>query len=845
MIFSNPRCWSLRAAVVAAALLLVSSPAMSAALGRLAVASALGQPLNAEIEVLSVTPADMATFSARLARPEAYQEAGLEYVADLTGLVLTVVPRSNNSAVVRVTSNAPVVEPVLNLLVEVSWAGGRVQRQYAALLDPPGYGAQVAAAAATPPVLPPPASALPAPVIPMARLPLPPPAPPPAGVPAVAPAPAPPEAATAKPSAEPPPVADRQGPGKAAPARTPRSATEPAASPAPPAGGPGTYGPVRRGETLGKIAQQVAPDGATLSQALAALYAENPSAFIGENMNRLIAGAVLRVPSADEVTAIPPAIARKLLDEHRAGRPATLDELGYVPRSRAAPADAGTARGRVASAVDPERLPAPPAGADTLRLSRGPGEGGPVSAPDRLAGKQDELSAREQTVRDARARIIELQQQIRDVERLLALAAGGQGAGAAAAGGRSGELAVDTLPAPLPAPPGAAPAPTAATSPAGGPVAAPVPPPSAKARPPAPPRPEPTLLDRLRGDLLWAAALVVVGLGIGAILLLRRLQRPATGAPVPNVPKAPKAPGARAAAVPAGRPAAAPTVDDAAFLADLDKAIRAPASSESADPVAEADDLITHGRHNEAAEVLRAALTRNANQPQVALRLLELHHANSDAPGFAQVAEQLRGVVGESSALWRKAAQLGAQIDPGNPLYGDESNVPPPVPLSPLSPPALEPRPAEALAAAASAPSGEGEPDLAPPAPPAEVPPLDFVAGILAEPPKPRLESLPVEPLETDLPLLDLPSLDFAAPPTAPAPPDPTAGLLDAVLGADLSGDTTAAEASADGVGTRLDLAKAYLDIGDKAGARDLLEEVVRSGSPAQSAEAEKLLGSL
>ncbi|HEY2275313.1 MAG TPA: FimV/HubP family polar landmark protein, partial [Steroidobacteraceae bacterium] len=46
-------------------------------------------------------------------------------------------------------------------------------------------------------------------------------------------------------------------------------------------------------------------------------------------------------------------------------------------------------------------------------------------------------------------------------------------------------------------------------------------------------------------------------------------------------------------------------------------------------------------------------------------------------------------------------------------------------------------------------------------------------------------------------------------------------------------------------VGTKLDLARAYMDMGDPDGARNILEEVMSEGSPAQKQEAQRLMESL
>lgn len=806
--------------------------ARAAALGRLSIGSALGQPLVAEIEVSSSTPADLTSLSARLAHPDAYRAASLEYAADLTRLEFTVQPRGTGRAVIRVTSATPITEPVLNLLLEVSWASGKLQRQFALLLDPPGYGTQVAAIAAAPSVIPPPAASVPPPAVPM---------------PALRPAVPPTARAIGTPGGA-VPAAPAAAPAAAAPAPAARSsARPPAALPQGPlAGSANSYGPVKRGETLGEIAQQVRPEGVPLPQVVAALYAENPGAFQGENMNRLMAGSVLRVPSAEQVKSISLADARKLVAAHLSGQRISLAELGSLPQARGdgtAPEAGKASRGRLSAAIDPARLAPQPGGTDTLKLSRGPDEGrGAASAA--LAAKQEDLTAREQSLKDARARIVELQQQIRDVERLISLAgtAGSSGAGSAGAAASPGAPAGTGAPlsgvtttlasAPQPSSDPAKGAGPAAAGDAAAPVSPPVvmpagPPPPAKARPPAPPPPEPTLLDRLQGDLFWLAALVVLASGIGSILLLRRRQSQPGAASAPVMPEAPRA------RTPAKAPAAsvspepkAPEPEEPEFLSALDQGrATAPVVAE-ADPVAEADSLITYGRYSQAEEVLKTALAGKGNRPQVALRLLELYHAKNDAKSFEKVARELKDSVGASSAIWGKAADLGAQIDASNPLYGypgsGQSRAMPGVSL------------AAEVTPAPPAPQVE---DTKPPA--KEVAPLDFVAAVLSEPKKPPLSP---EALDAKAPSLDMPTLDFTVDKPA-APADDASRLADSLLQPAPAAAKPAASAS--GVGTRLDLAKAYLEIGDKAGAKDLLQDVVKSGNDAQRAEAQKLLASL
>ena len=107
-------------------------------LGQLTVQSGLGQPLNAEIELLSVKRGE--TITARLAPPEVYQQANAQLNPALVGTRITVEKRANGELYLRVSTPRPIQEPFIELIVELNSESGRVMRQYTALLDPPGYG---------------------------------------------------------------------------------------------------------------------------------------------------------------------------------------------------------------------------------------------------------------------------------------------------------------------------------------------------------------------------------------------------------------------------------------------------------------------------------------------------------------------------------------------------------------------------------------------------------------------------------------------------------------------------------------------------------------------------------
>ncbi|MGH8693494.1 MAG: type IV pilus assembly protein FimV, partial [Burkholderiales bacterium] len=127
---------SLRAWILAASLLAVSSVAHAAGLGKLNVTSALGEPLNAEIELFA-GQREIGSLAARLASQEAFGRAGLVYSTALDNVKVRIEKRANGEPYVRLTSTQPVNEPFLDLLVELSWSSGRISREFTALLDPP------------------------------------------------------------------------------------------------------------------------------------------------------------------------------------------------------------------------------------------------------------------------------------------------------------------------------------------------------------------------------------------------------------------------------------------------------------------------------------------------------------------------------------------------------------------------------------------------------------------------------------------------------------------------------------------------------------------------------------
>ena len=145
---------SIANAIAATALCLAAPLAAHAAgLGKLTVLSPLGQPLNAEIEVVALQAGEEDGLTARLASPEAFKQAGIEFNGTLLSVRLSVERRGSRSFI-KLTTTQPMNDPFLELLVELQWNAGRLVREYTFLLDPPEYKGPAAIAAVPAPKAP-------------------------------------------------------------------------------------------------------------------------------------------------------------------------------------------------------------------------------------------------------------------------------------------------------------------------------------------------------------------------------------------------------------------------------------------------------------------------------------------------------------------------------------------------------------------------------------------------------------------------------------------------------------------------------------------------------------------
>ena len=376
-------------------LALLSNAALALGLGEIKVKSQPGQPLLAEIPVISSEPGELEQLRARLASPVTFERVGLPRPQGLVNeLDFAIALDEAGRPVVRVTSRTPVDVPAVNFLIEVDWGQGRLVREYSALVSAPGT-----LAAAEQPVIDAPAAAptdtITRPVEPVVTAPT-----------------------------EPAPVPQTAPEAPSRPAPVPAVA----ATPAPQASPGDTLAPVRRGQSLSQIAAPLAREqGYTLDQAMVALLRANPEAFINGNVNLLKQGAVLRVPEAAEAQTIlegeAAALVRSQIAEWRSARAPIPQPAAVVDATPATTPVAATAS-RPATVAD-ARLEIAPAATSTsgsgTQSGVSAGGEGEMLANEQLQQSKEDLAAREAEVQELRSQVADLEKLKAQQEKLLAM----------------------------------------------------------------------------------------------------------------------------------------------------------------------------------------------------------------------------------------------------------------------------------------------------------------------------------------------------------------------------------------------------------------------------------------
>lgn len=595
-----------------ATLCVLSGTATAAGLGRLTVQSALGQPLRAEIELLSVSTEEAGSIEARVASAEAFRQARLERSGLISELDLTITKLPDGQPVLRITSTTPVNDPFVDLLLELAWNSGRIQRAYTLLLDP-------------------------------------------------------------SPDAKPP--GEAQAPTTAPPVAAP-AVTVPATRKVAKAVPPRVTHAVQAGESLRSIAVKNLHPDVTIAMMIASLYQANRHAFAADNVNMLKAGEVLTVPDRDTVMRMfSPHQAQQLLNEQRAAWHEIQGRLASQATQVVAETSAEAAgRGRVAAAPPP----APPAPAapvkDVLRLSKGEPVQGNAQAADWRRELEEELAAKDRALQDALARVQQLENSVKDLQRLMELQAGG-----AAAPQQDRPVAAPVLPA--------------------------TPPEADKAG----------LLRTLLDYPLYLAGLAgALVVGLAAYMFARRRRQNLSGFRQGMMTEG----GAlklSAVASPSGPGAGRFTAGHSHGATELTGLGLGTIDTHEVDPIAEADVYLAYHRAAQAEEILKDALTKNPGRQDLLLKLLEVYAASQDTANFAARARELQARLNDpGSPIWLKVTEVGRRIDPDNVLYRTAGISAAPAQKSPV---ATSDRESTASVPAPESPAA---------APAGELPSLDF-----------------------------------------------------------------------------------------------------------------------
>ncbi len=444
------------AAAATALLTLTTTGAMALSLGRITVQSALGEPLRAEIEVPDINAEEAASLRTAVALPEAFTAAGLEYNSALSSLQATLQRRTDGRAYIRLTSDRPINEPFVDMILEASWSSGRIVRDYTMLFDPPSLRKPVAVAPTLPQVT----------------------------APTVTRPAAPP------PSAQPVPETGR-------PVNQASSPQAPAARPAPTSASLGDRKlVVQPGDTATKIAANVRESSVSLDQMLVAMLRGNPDAFINNNIDRLRSGAVINVPTSEQAKSVAAPEATRILRAESKDFDSFKRALATnAPTTAVAAADRKTSGTIESKVVDSKPKAATP---DKLTLSKGA-----------VQAKNDEARlAKERADKDAAARAAEIAKNISDLKKAGAAVAAASAPAASAPAGPtviaaapvSAPVAVTAAPS-APEVQAASPAPVAST-----PVKAPA--------LPIVPTEEPGLMD----ELLENPIIPLAGVGLLALI---------------------------------------------------------------------------------------------------------------------------------------------------------------------------------------------------------------------------------------------------------------------------------------------------------------------------------------
>ncbi len=990
-------------------------------LGEISTYSALNQPLNAQIEMVSTSPDEVGQVTVRLAPDSVFEQVGITRSPVLNHLRFkpAVV---NGVPVIKVSSDRPIQEPFVNFIVEVSWPKGKLLREYTVLLDPPvlGGGAPAPTTASTediaevPIFVPESEPALPA-EAPVAVAPVEEGLPPFAGE---APADLETFTVTEQPEAEaiaPVEEAEVIAEPEMIPVEDIVTEATPVASTTdiadtenwlPPfvggafdstqadietyavtepveelgteafveepvaASGADTY-EVARGDTLFSIAKRAsAGSSASIHQMMVAIQRANPSAFIRNDMNRLKAGYILRIPDAEEAASISRAEAKAAVMAAIAAQGGAFQKFKSEAARTAVPqvetvepalpetgvvAGIGDLESRVKES-GPEVVPGPAATAEKPELeiltpegkgdSAGGGEGEGQGAATSAALVKEQLESKARETEELASRAAELESMIADKDRLIELKdeklaelqsdvadeaepapspeefeAGQQQGEEAAVADEKAETEVPTeesaaggggLLQEATEPPEqvadatgltesekmAEPAEMAETEDAGETEVTAQEEPAAESEATAAaemPDESTGLVDRIKdnpGALAGIGAGVLLMSGLAWLIFRRKEEEPVV---IDDEAEELIDDAQDVGKEPVSVAPLADTEDDLARTAEIsaDEVMIQPEAETEPEPVqvqaepveeeepgtligmdeqpddvnedevlSEANVYLAYGLHDQAIDLLKPAVEAHPERNDYIAKLAEAYHAVGDKEAFIATAQKMQGPAdGPDKKLFQRVAVMGKDIAPEHEMFVNADTGDLTLTAITRRPDALtETNVSDTMTIDAD------EIDLTPDD--TQLPDLDELSKSLQMEESEALkelresvadeleeESPDVTNIHTPAPDFDKIKEGFA---DASSPADESVAELDAktltmAMGAaaddlsldELEDDFNSLTTGADEISTKLDLAKAYIDMGDDEGAREALEEVIANGNEEQQGIARKLLEQL
>jgi pilus assembly protein FimV len=633
---------------IALGLTLLPFSVLAAGLGQLSIASGIGEPLKAEIELLSVTASEKDSLKAKIAPEATYAAQGLERPASHRDIKVQITKNASGKDVLKLRSNRPMTEPFLDMLVEVEWETGRILREYTVLLDPPGYNREITAGQIQAPAIKSVDNATEKAIAPIKKI----------------------------------------TPSDNAAQTLPNNTTQQVET--------GDY-LTRKGDTLSKIARRMKPVGVSLDQMLVGLYEANPEAFDGSNMNRLKVGKILQPPSEEALNAIDRKVAAKEIKVQTANWNEYRNKLaGIVAESTplASEEETQSTSGKIKPATEDQSIADDTGPKDVVKLSSGDAKN-TADLEAKITALQEEVSAREKGLKEAQDRTAALEKQIEDMQKLLTLKSDAlsevQQSGEEAAAEKVSET---ELPSPVELD-GQIPVEEVAdvketAVPAAKQAETPVvkPKPAAKPQVPDAPVEQPSFITSILSNIsniFGGLDTTILGAGAGLIALLgggwfylRNKRRKNLADFEQGIMTSG---GLKANTVFGNTSGASVDTGDTSFLTDFSQSTSGGMiDTNDVDPIAEAEVYMAYGRDAQAEEILKDAISKEPKRYELHLKLLEMYAASKDMSAFETVSGELYTTLGAEDPTWAKVAEIGIKLEPNNPLYqgGDGAVAPAP-----------------------------------------------------------------------------------------------------------------------------------------------------------------------